>query len=262
MKRENSVFSKVMMIVLLVFFYAPIVFAVVISFNSGKSVTRLDGFSFRWYKDIFNDHTTMEALIYTIVVAVLATLISTVVGTLTAIGLSNSKKIFKVIVEQVNDLPMMNPDIVTAIGILMLFSSVHMEKGFATMLLAHVMFCIPYVIVSIMPRLRQLDSNLAEAAMDLGATPIQALIKVIIPQLIPGIVSGALIAFTMSFDDFVISYFVSGNGVSNISIFVYTMKRSKPSINALATLVIAIISVFLLLANFLPGRIAGKKKKA
>ena len=203
---------------------------------------------------MFANNTMMEALFYTIACAVLATAISTVAGTITAIGLSKSRKADKAVVEQLNQLPIMNPEIVTAIGLLMLFSAIHIEKGFFTMLIAHIMFCIPYVILSVMPKLRSLNPNLAEAAMDLGATPWQALTKVIVPQCMPGIISGALIAFTMSFDDFVISYFVTGNGVSNISILVYTMsKRVNPSINALSTLIIVIISIFLLIGNVIPA---------
>ena len=155
--------------------------------------------------------------------------------------------------EQVNNLPLTNPDIVTAIGLLMFFSALGVRKGFLTMLLAHIMFCIPYVMLSVMPKLRSLDPNLADAALDLGATPWQALIKVIVPQIMPGIVSGALVAFTMSFDDFVISYFVTGNGVNNISILVYTMsKRVNPSINALSTLIVVLITFVLILINVVP----------
>ncbi len=155
--------------------------------------------------------------------------------------------------EQVNNLPIMNPEIVTAIGLLMFFSALGVNKGFLTLLLAHIMFCTPYVILSVSPKLRSLDPNLADAALDLGATPLQALTKVIVPQIMPGIVSGALIAFTMSFDDFIISYFVTGNGVNNISILVYTMsKRVNPSINALSTLVIVLITVSLLIVNLVP----------
>ncbi len=249
--------------VLAAFFYAPILYAVIFSFNEGKSLTKFTGFSTKWYGKMFQNREMMEAVFYTIVIALLATLISTVFGTLTAIGLSKSNKGLKMAVEQINNLPIMNPDIVTAIGLLVLFATLHIKSGFTTMLLAHVMFCTPYVILSVMPRLRGLDPNLAEAAMDLGATPVYALVKVIIPQIMPGIVSGALTAFTMSFDDFVISFFVQGNGISNISIIVYTMsKRVNPSINALATLVTAIISVFLLLANVLPDRLAKKKTLA
>ena len=249
------------MVLLVIFFYAPIIYTIIFSFNDSRSLTHFAGFSLQWYDKMFGDRTMMEAVFYTIITAVLATLISTVVGTITAIGLSKSRKVVKTVVNQINDLPIMNPEIVTAIGLLMLYSASHIRKGFLTMLLAHIMFCTPYVILSIMPKLRTLDPNIADAAMDLGATPWQALIKVIVPQVKPGIVSGALIAFTMSFDDFVISYFVTGNGVSNISIIVYTMsKRINPSINALSTLIIVIISVFLLLANIMPA-ITQKKPK-
>lgn len=259
MKPKKRVLSSIFMALLVVFFYAPILYTIIFSFNASKSLTHFAGFSLQWYEKMFGDRTMMEAVLYTIVTAVLATLISTVAGTITAIGLSKSKKILRVVVEQVNNLPIMNPEIVTAIGLLMLFSATHIKKGFLTMLLAHIMFCTPYVILSIMPKLRTLDANLADAAMDLGATPWQALTKVIVPQIKPGIVSGALIAFTMSFDDFVISYFVTGNGVSNISILVYTMsKRINPSINALSTLIIVILSIFLLLSNVVPA-IADKR---
>ena len=235
--------SKIFMILMMIFFYAPIVYIIVFSFNGSRSLTHLDGFSLRWYEKMFNDKTMMESVFYTIVIAVLSTAISTVVGTITSIGLSKSKPVLKKTVEQINNFPVMNPEIVTAIGLLMFFSALSVNKGFVTLLLAHVMFCTPYVMLSVTPKLRSLDPNLADAAMDLGATPWQALVKVIVPQVMPGIISGALIAFTMSFDDFVISYFVTGNGVSNISILVYTMsKRVNPSINALSTLVIFIIT--------------------
>ena len=251
--KKKRVASSIGMGFLVLFFYAPIIYTIIFSFNDSKSLTHFAGFSLRWYEKMFGDRTMMEAVFYTIITAVLATVISTVVGTITAIGLSKSRKVVKTIVSQINDLPIMNPEIVTAIGLLMLYS--------ATMLLAHIMFCTPYVILSIIPKLRTLDENLADAAMDLGATPWQALIKVIVPQVKPGIVSGALIAFTMSFDDFVISYFVTGNGVSNISILVYTMsKRVNPSINALSTLIIVIISIFLLIGNVVPA--LTKKKPA
>ena len=155
--------------------------------------------------------------------------------------------------DQINNLPMMNPEIVTAIGFMLLFITFKVEKGYTTMLLAHIAFCIPYVMLSVMPKVRSLDPNLANAAMDLGATPFQALTKVIVPQITPGIVSGALIAFTMSVDDFIISYFVTGQGVKNLSIMVYTMsKRVNPSINAISTLVVVIITIGLLLINLLP----------
>lgn len=253
MMKTKKPFRSFFMALIVIFLYAPIVYTIFFSFNSSKSLTKFTGFSLKWYEKMFQTKSMMEALIYTIVVAILATIISTVVGTITAIGLSKSRKMVKNVVEQVNQLPIMNPEIVTAIGLLMLFSAFHIPKGFLTMLLAHIMFCIPYVILSIMPKLRSLNPNLAEAAMDLGATPWQALVKVIVPECMPGIISGALIAFTMSFDDFVISYFVTGNGVTNISILVYTeARRINPSINALSTLIVVIISITLLFANVIP----------
>ena len=262
MKKSKRIFGACIMGFLVAFFYAPILYMIIYSFNDSRSLTKFSGFSLQWYEKMFNDSTMMESLFYTIAIAVLATVISTFVGTITAIGLSKSKRILKNIVEQINQIPIMNPEIVTAIGLLMFFSAIHVKKGFMTLLLAHIMFCIPYVILSIMPKLRSLNPNLMEAAMDLGATPWQALTKVVVPQIMPGIISGALIAFTMSFDDFIISYFVTGNGVSNISITVYTMsKRVNPSINALSTLIIVILTVVLVLMNVVPAMVERSKKK-
>lgn len=262
MKEKKKIGSKIFMILMMIFFYAPIVYIIIFSFNGSRSLTNFDGFSLRWYEKMFNDRTMMESVVYTIVIAVLSTIISTIVGTITSIGLSKSRPVLKKTVEQINNFPIMNPEIVTAIGLLMFFSALGVKKGFGTLLLAHVMFCIPYVMLSVTPKLRSLDPNLADAAMDLGATPWQALTKVIVPQVMPGIISGALIAFTMSFDDFVISYFVTGNGVSNISILVYTMsKRINPSINALSTLVIFIITVVLIIVNIIPILKEKKEKK-
>ena len=253
MKKKTSAASKVILTLTLLFFYLPILYIIVFSFNDSRSLTKFGGFSLRWYEKMFADSTMMEAVLYTVIIAVIATVVATVVGTITAIGLSKSRKVVQKMVERINDLPVMNPDIVTAISLLMFFSVLTVKKGFGTLLLAHIMFCIPYVMLSVTPKLRSLDPNLIDAAMDLGATPFQALAKVIVPQIKPGIVSGALIAFTMSFDDFVISYFTTGNGVNNISILVYTMsKRVNPSINALSTIVILLITLVLGVVNIVP----------
>ena len=253
MKKKHSVASKIILILTMLFFYLPILYIIVFSFNDSRSLTKFSGFSLRWYEKMFADSTMMEAVLYTVIIALIATVVSTVVGTITAIGLSKSRKVVQKMVERINDLPVMNPDIVTAISLLMFFSVLSVKKGFGTLLLAHIMFCIPYVMLSVTPKLRSLDPNLIDAAMDLGATPFQALTKVIVPQIKPGIVSGALIAFTMSFDDFVISYFTTGNGVNNISILVYTMsKRVNPSINALSTIVILLITLVLGVVNIVP----------
>ena len=253
MKKKTSVGSKIILTLTMLFFYLPILYIIIFSFNDSRSLTKFGGFSLRWYEKMFADSTMMEAVLYTVIIAVVATVIATVVGTITAIGLSKSRKVVQKMVERINDLPVMNPDIVTAISLLMFFSVLTVKKGFGTLLIAHIMFCIPYVMLSVTPKLRSLDPNLIDAAMDLGATPFQALAKVIVPQIKPGIDSGALIAFTMSFDDFVISYFTTGNGVNNISILVYTMsKRVNPSINALSTIVILLITLVLGVVNIVP----------
>ena len=253
MKKEKRLFGKTLMILMILFFYLPIIFMVVFSFNSSKSLTHFTGFSMQWYERMFNNSSRMEALYTTIIVAVIATIVSTIVGTISAIGLSRCKKVVHDMVMQINDFPIMNPEIVTAIGLMLFFITLGVQKGFLTMLLAHIAFCIPYVILSVMPKIRSLDPNLADAAMDLGATPWQTLIKVIVPQIMPGIFSGALIAFTMSFDDFIISYFLTGGGVKNLSIMVYTMsKRLNPSINAISTLVVVLITIVLFIVNIVP----------
>ena len=260
--KPKNVFQKLYLVLIMLFFYFPIAYVILFSFNESKSLTSFTGFSLKWYDKLFASRSMMESVYYSVLVAVIATVVSTIVGTIVAIGLSKSNKIIKEIVNQVNNLPMLNPDIVTAIGLMLFFSTLNIPTGFGTMLLAHIIFCIPYVILSIIPKLRQLDDNLAEAALDLGCTPFQALYKVIIPQIKEGIVSGALIAFTMSFDDFVISYFTTGPGVSNISIMVYSsIKRINPSVNALSTLIVIAITVILIIKNLLPqiGSIRRKK---
>ena len=254
MKKEKRYFGRLLMILALIFFYLPIVFMMVISFNSSKSLTSFTGFSLKWYQAMLKNHSMMESLYVTILVAILATIISTVIGTMTAIGLSQSTKRVRRYVSVVNDFPLMNPDIVTAIGLMLLFITLNITKGFGTLLLAHIAFCIPYVILSVLPRVRALDPNLADAAMDLGATPFRAILQVIVPEIMPGIVSGSLIAFTMSIDDFIISYFVTGGGVKNLSIMVYTMsKRVNPSVNAISTVFVVLITIILILVNVVPA---------
>lgn len=253
MKKHKRPIGTIIMISMIIFFYLPIIFMVIFSFNESRSLTHFTGFSTQWYEKMLNNDTMMEALYITIIVAVIATIVSTIIGTISAIGLSKSKRIVHDMIMQINDFPIMNPEIVTAIGLMLFFITLKIERGLLTLLLAHISFCIPYVILSVMPKIRSLDPNLSDAAMDLGATPWQALLKVIVPQIMPGIISGALIAFTMSFDDFIISYFVTGKGIQNLSIMVYTMsKRVNPSINAISTLVVVLITVVLIIVNVIP----------
>jgi len=254
--------GKLVMTLMIIFFYLPILFVILFSFNESKSLTAFSGFSLKWYHKLFRSTRMMESVYTTIIVAVIATVVSTVAGTIAALGLSKSKKVVRDLVTYVNDFPIMNPEIVTAIGLMILFISFGIERGLGTMILAHIAFCIPYVMLSVAPKIRSLDPNMADAAMDLGCTPWQALIKVIVPQITPGILSGALIAFTMSFDDFIISYFVTGRGVKNLSITVYTMsKRVNPTINAISTLIIGLITVILIAINVIPIIVEKAKKK-
>ncbi len=253
MRKKKNIFSSIYMWLVLAFFYLPIFYVVFFSFNESKSLSNFTGFSTKWYTAMFENRSIMEAIATTVSIAVIATAVSTIVGTITAIGMSKCKKVVREFITQTNNLPMLNPDIVTAIGFMLFFTSLRISTGFVTMLLAHIAFCIPYVILSIMPRLRRLDPNMAEAAMDLGCTPWQAMWKVIIPQIKGGIIAGALVAFSMSFDDFVISLFTTGPGISNISIYVYSnVKRVNPTINALSAIIVYVVTVILILVNVIP----------
>ena len=210
------------------------------------------GFTFKWYKELLNNERIMSALYYTIVIAIVSAVIATIIGTITAIGIHkmrNGKS--KKLLLNINYLPVLNPDVVTGVSLMTLFAFINMDFGFNTMLISHVVFNIPYVILSVLPKLKQLPSNIEDAAMDLGATPWYALRKVILPQIKPGIISGLLIAFTMSIDDFVISFFTAGNGVSNLSIEIYSMTRRgiRPEINALSTIMFVVVLILLILSN-------------
>ena len=263
MKKKLSIGPKLYIALMFVFFYLPILVTMIFSFNSSKSLTKFTGFSLKWYQKLLTDNNIIAAVYVSISIAIIATAVSTILGTMTAIGLSRSRKVLREAILNVNNMPIMNPEIVTAIGLMILFTSARMERGYITMLLAHIMFCTPYVIVSVYPKVRSMDHNLANVAMDLGATPFQALTKVIIPILKPGIYAGMLLAFTMSIDDFVISYFVTGNGVSNISIVVYNMtKRTNPTINALSTLLILVVVIVLVIVNVIPSIVKKRKGKS
>ncbi|MBU5307209.1 ABC transporter permease [Clostridioides mangenotii] len=225
-------------------------------------MSKWDGFTFKWYGQLFQNEGIMSALYYTVTIAVLASVIATIIGTISAIGIVKMRGKSKKIILNINYIPILNTEIVTAVALMSLFIFVKMEFGFMTMLLSHIMFCIPYVILSVLPKIKQLPENIEDAAMDLGATPMYALRKVILPQIKPGIISGFLIAFTMSIDDFIISFFNTGNGVSNLSIEIYGMARRgiKPEINALSTIMFTVVLVLLLLSNKKQSIVGGDKK--
>jgi len=251
MVKVKNLFSNIYLVLIFIFLYAPIFALALFSFNDSKSMARWEGFTFKWYQQLFHNDRIISALITTVVVAILASAIATVIGTISAIGIDRMRGPKKAMLLNVNYLPVLNPDIVTAIGLMILFIFFNMKLGFLTMLLAHITFNMPYVVLSVLPKLKQLPDNVEEAAMDLGAKPMYTLRKVILPQIKPGIISGFLIAFTMSIDDFIISFFNTGNGVTNLSIEVYSMAKRgiKPEINALTTLMFITVLILLLLAN-------------
>lgn len=233
------------------FLYAPIIVLIAFSFNSSKSRSQWGGFTFKWYLDMLGDRQIREAIAFTIVIAVVSTVVSTLFGTVAAIGIHNTGKVGRTAMLNLNNVPVLNPDIITGVALMTLFISTGLPLGPIPMLLAHIVFSTPYVILAVLPKLRQMNRFTAEAAMDLGATPAMALRKVILPEIAPGIVSGALMAFTMSIDDFVISFFTAGTEATNLSILIYSMAKRgvKPSINALSTVMFLVVLVLLLVIN-------------
>ena len=259
-RKLESFIKRFYLILIFIFLYTPIVTLMVFSFNDSKSMGKWSGFTLRWYTQLFQNARIMEALKYTIIIAVISSIVATIIGTLAAIGIHRMKGLPKKTLLNINNLPVLNPDIVTGISIMSLFIfifpilnkiGINAQFGFTTMLLAHITFNIPYVVLSVLPKLRQLPSNITEAALDLGATPGYAMRKIILPQIKPGIVAGLLMAFTMSIDDFVISFFTTGPGVTNLSIELYSMARKgiNPSINALSTLMFITVLILLLIVN-------------
>ncbi|MBQ8095006.1 MAG: ABC transporter permease [Clostridia bacterium] len=240
---------KVYIGLIMAFLYAPIVLLILYSFNDSKSRANWGGFTLRWYKELFSDAQIISALGTTLSIGFLAAVISTILGTFGAIALYQMKRGPRQVMLSVVNLPMLNSEVVTGVSLMLLFAIAQIQMGYVTLLLAHISFCVPYVVLSVMPKLRQLEPNLAEAAQDLGATPRQGFFKVILPDIMPGVFSGFLMALTMSIDDFVVSFFTTGSGVSNLSITIYTMAKRgiSPKINALSSLIFA--AVFILLVG-------------
>lgn len=249
--RLENFIKRFYLFIIFLFLYTPIITLMVFSFNNSKTMGKWSGFTLKWYEQLFSNQRLMSALYYTILIALLASVIATIVGTISAIAISQMKGKLKALILNINYLPVLNPDIVTGIALMSLFIFLNFNFGFTTMLLAHITFDIPYVILSVLPKMRQLPENTLDAADDLGATPLYTLWKVIIPQIKPGIFSGFLMAFTMSIDDFVISFFTTGPGVTNLSIEIYSMARRgiKPEINALSTLMFLTVLALLLIVN-------------
>ena len=263
MKKLRNFFRGTYLGLMLIFLYSPILVLMVFSFNGSKSMARWAGVFFKWYEALMHDSPIMNALMVTLSVAVISALVATFIGTFAAIGIHSMKKRPRAVVENISRLPMVNPDLVTGISFMMLFAAMGIKGSYTRMLIAHITFNIPYVIFSVMPKLRQIDPNLAEAAQDLGATPMQGFFKVILPDIMPGVFSGFVMALTMSIDDFVVSFFTTGSGVSNLSITIYTMAKRgiSPKINALSTIIFACVFVLLIGLNLRDFRKDGRSQK-
>ncbi len=262
--------SGIYLALVMLFLYLPIIMLIVLSFNGTNSTSVIQGFSTKWYVELFKDSATINALTNTLILAVTSAITATVIGTLAAVGIDNMKKgVVKSSVMTVTNIPMMNPEIVTGVSMMLLFVFIGSilgasgVLGFWTLFIAHVTFSLPYVILNVLPKLRQTDANLSQAAQDLGCPPIKAFIKVVLPSILPGVIAGLIMAFTLSFDDFIISYFVSGPKFQTLPIRIFSMtkKRVTPDMYALSTIMFIVILVLLVLVNVLQAQGDNRKEK-
>jgi spermidine/putrescine transport system permease protein len=252
----KSFLKRAYLFIIFAFLYAPIIVLAFYSFNNSRSRGTWNGFTLKWYQLMFQDRQILSSLYYSLAIGITAAIVATAVGTIAAFGIHHMKKLPKATIMNLTYLPVLNPDIVTGISFMLLFIAFNLRLGFLTLLLSHITFNIPYVILSVLPKFKQLDKNLFEAALDLGATPLQAFRKIIFPEILPGVVTGFLLAFTLSLDDFVISFFNTGSGVSTLSITIYSMARRgiNPKINALSTLMFICVLTLLVVVNLLMSR--------
>lgn len=263
-----KVLSKIYNGIIFTFLYAPIVVLIAYSFNDSKNRVKWEGFTLDWYKELFHNELIMEALRLTLQIAVLSAIIATVIGTMAALGIYSMNGRLRNLMMGINNIPMVNPEIVTGISMMLLFVAIYratglLQPGFFTLLLAHVTFCIPYVVLQVMPKLRQMNKHMYEAALDLGCRPVPAFFKVVLPEIMPGVITGSLMAFTMSLDDFVISYFNSGATAQNLSVTIYSMTKKPitPEINALSTLMFGTVLLLLLVVNIRQVRDLNNQKE-
>jgi spermidine/putrescine transport system permease protein len=252
----RKVLERLYLGLLLVFMYAPIITLIVLSFNSSKSRAKWGGFTLEWYVNLLSDEAVASALINTLSIAVLATIISTIIGTVSCIAMIGLNKKLRSFIMSITNIPMINADIVTGISLMLLFRFLHISSGFTTILLAHITFNIPFVMLSVMPRIKNMNVYVYEAALDLGAAPLYAFYKTVLPDLWPGIVSGALMAFTMSLDDFIITYFTKGSGFETLSTLIYNeVKRGiQPEIYALSAIIFVVVLTLLMLVYRVPAK--------
>ncbi len=254
--KKTAWYSKAYLFLVYAFLYAPILVLIVFSFNKSKSRSVWTGFTFDWYTKLFHNELILNALLNTLIIAAVSSVIATVLGTAAAIGINNLNKWMKGVVLNVTYLPVINPEIVTGVSLMLLFIMLRVEFGYSTLILAHISFNVPYVILNVLPKLRQMDKFVYEAALDLGCGPLRAFTKAVIPEIMPGIISGFLMAFTYSLDDFIISYFNSGPQAQTLPIAIYSMTRRKvsPEVNALSTIIFVVVLFVLLLVNLNDAR--------
>ncbi len=260
----RSVAKKAYIVLILLLLYAPIITLVTLSFNASKTRAKWGGFTLKWYGSMFRNDAIMHALYTTLVLAILSALIATLIGTAAAIAMNTMKARFRMYFTAVTNIPMLNADIVTGISLMLLFLAFDAAFGFRTVLLAHITFNIPYVILSVLPKLKQTNRSVYEAALDLGATPVYAFYKVILPDIMPGIISGFFLSFTMSLDDFIITHFSKGPGLDTLSTKIYTevKKGIKPEMYALSTLMFATVLILVIVVNYIPDADASKKQRS
>lgn len=247
---------------IVLFMYAPIFMLSALSFNAGRSRAHFSGFSLHWYTEMFQDEAIIAALQNTLIIAFVSASIATVLGTMAAVAIRNMKKLPRNLIIGVTNVPMLNADIVTGISLMLLFIAFRFTLGFGTILISHITFNLPYVLLSVLPKIRRSSQVSYDAALDLGASPLYAFFKVVLPDILPGVLSGFLLAFTMSLDDFIITHFTRGAGIDTISTLVYSEARKgiKPSMYALSTLIFVTVFVILVFANFAPGALEKTKK--
>ncbi len=251
----KKIISNAYLFTVILFLYAPILVLIALSFNDSKSRAHWGGFTLRWYMSMLQDRDILSALQTTLLIALLSALLATILGTMAAIAIQNMRAFPRSVILGITNIPMLNADIVTGISMMLCFIAFRISLGFQTILIAHITFNIPYVILSVMPKLRQASQVNYEAALDLGATPLQAFFKVVLPDIMPGVLSGFLLAFTMSLDDFIVTHFTRGAGINTISTLVYSEVRRgiKPSMYSLSTVIFAVVFIVLLISNFAPG---------
>ncbi len=263
MNRKNKLLSRSYVGFVMFFLYVPILVLIAYSFNENNSRGVWTGFSLKWYSELFQNELILQSLSNTLIIALISAVGATLIGTIAAIGIYNMSRAPRSLIMNITYMPIINPEIVTGVSLMLLFVMMGIDFGYTTLILAHITFCLPYVILNVMPKLRQMDRYVYEAALDLGCSPMQAFFKVVMPEISPGIISGLLMSFTFSLDDFIISYFVSSSTSQTLPITIYSMTRKKvsPEINALSAIIFVVVLIVLVIVNIHGARQEKQQQK-